>query len=123
MPKTSQLMDHTIELNKLNLLHEADRKHLQQFLQAVQDKAPLLHISFSADPSVAFLEKLIAWLRQEIHPLVLVTVGLQPNIGAGCIVRSINRQFDCSLRKDFATKRELLQEALVPEAQPAKVTP
>lgn len=31
MPKTSQLMDQTVELNKLNLLHLADRKLLHQF--------------------------------------------------------------------------------------------
>jgi F0F1-type ATP synthase delta subunit len=79
----------------------------------------VLHISFSADPSVSFLEKLMAWLRKEIHPLVLVTVGLQPSIGAGCIIRSTNKQFDLSLRQDFKKKQDMLRdkilEATVPE--------
>jgi hypothetical protein len=41
---------------------------------------------------------------------------LQPTLGAGCVVRTTNRQFDFSLRQDFARKRDLLLEKLVPEA-------
>ncbi|MGC1177091.1 MAG: hypothetical protein WA843_03395 [Candidatus Saccharimonadales bacterium] len=115
VPKTSQLMNQLVEQNKLNLLREADRAALAQFLQAVKDRAPVLHMSFSADPSAAFMGKLTAWLRQEIHPLALVTIGLQPTIGAGCIVRSTNKQFDFSLRQDFAKKRDLLTSKLMLE--------
>ncbi len=113
LPKTSYLLDRLIELNKLNLLHATDRQRLLQFLQLVKQQAPLLHISFSADPSPAFMEKLMAWLRQEIHPATLVTVGLQPNIGAGCIVRTTNRRFDFSLRENFTKNRQMLISQLV----------
>jgi len=112
MPKTTKSMDQLIEANKLNLLVEADRKTLKEFLSNVKEKSPIIHMSFSADPSVAFMEKLVAWLRVEIHPLVLITIGLQPNIGAGCIIRTTNRQFDFSLRQDFLKKRSLLKEYL-----------
>ena len=115
MPKTTKLMDQLIEINKLNLLQESDRKALAQFLQGVKEKAPIMHISFSADPSVAFMEKLVSWLRREIHPAVLITIGLQPNIGAGCVIRTTNRQFDFSLRQDFLKKRDLLKEKLKAE--------
>lgn len=120
MPKTSQLMNQIIEHNKLNLLHKTDRQRLQQFLQAIKERAPLLHISFSADPSTVFLEKLMAWLRHEIHPQVLLTVGLQPTIGAGCMVRSTNHYFDLSLRQTFLKKRDLLLGKLVPETKKAE---
>lgn len=112
MPKTSQLMDRMIELNKLNLLLENDRKLLLRFLESIKQGAPVLHMSFSADPSVDFIEKMVAWLRKEIHPLALMTVGLQPSLGVGCVVRSTNRQFDFSLRQDFLKKRSLLQEKI-----------
>jgi F0F1-type ATP synthase delta subunit len=112
MPKTSHLMDLTIQLNKLNLLVAADRAALQRYLKALQQKAPVLHISFSADPSPAFIEKLMVWLRREIHPQVLLTIGLQPTIGAGCIVRTTNKYFDFSLRQDFVKKRGLLLAGL-----------
>ena len=108
MPKTSRLMGQLVELNKLNIGDEAQRKQLLAFLQAVKKSAPVLHISFSADPNVAFIEKIMSWLRREIHPLVLMTIGLQPNIGAGCVVRSTNKYFDFTLRKNFDSKRDLL---------------
>ncbi len=120
MLKASQLMDQTVELNKLNLLHDADRLQLRQFLQNIKNRAPVLHMSFSSDPSPAFLSKLMTWLRREIHPQILVTIGLQPSIGAGCIVRSTNRHFDFSLRQDFAKKRDLLLSKLIPDAKGAK---
>ncbi len=106
--KTSHLLGQTLQLNELNVAKDSDRKLLQESLTLIKQKSPILHISFSADPTPAFIEKIMAWLRREIHPLVLLTVGLQPNIGAGCVVRSTNKYFDFSLRKDFEKKRDLL---------------
>ncbi|MDB5164688.1 MAG: hypothetical protein JWL89_314 [Candidatus Saccharibacteria bacterium] len=119
MPKTSHLMDQMITANTLNLLHKADRQELQEFLRSVREHAPVLHMSFSADPSVSFMEKLTSWLRREIDPVVLVTVGLQPNIGAGCVLRTTNKHFDLSLREDFAKHRDLLTAKLKPEVTTA----
>lgn len=119
MPKTSRLMDQIIQLNKLNLLKPADRRALKQYLTAVQAKAPVLHVSFSADPAPDFIEKLMTWMRRELHPQVLLTVGLQPGIGAGCVVRTTNKYFDLSLRQTFAKHRELLLKGLSVEEVPA----
>jgi hypothetical protein len=122
-PKTSQLMDKMVELNKLNLVHETDRQELKAYLEAVREKAPVLHMSFSADPSVQFVEKLISWLRREIHPQALLTIGLQPNIGAGCILRTTNKIFDLSLRQDFAQKKDVLIKRLTPTHRAAAPAP
>lgn len=112
MPKTSKLMDNLLEVNKLNLVEPTHRQQLIAFLQNTKDHAPVLHMSFGSDPSPAFLEKLVTWLRREIHPNVLVTVGLQPNIGAGCLVRSTNKYFDFSLRENFTKNKVLLMSKL-----------
>jgi hypothetical protein len=112
MPKTSRLMDEILSINKINPLVEDDRRRLQSFLMEVHAKAPVLHMSFSADPSPMFMQKLTTWLRQEVHPLVLVQVGLQPNIGAGCVVRTTNKYFDFSLREFFKGQRPLLLQKL-----------
>lgn len=112
IPKTTTLLDRTLQLNKLDLAKASHRKRLIDFLVLTKAKAPILHMSFSADPSTTFIEHLLTWLRQEIHPNLLLTIGLQPNIGAGCIVRSTNKYFDFSLRQDFASKRGLLLEKL-----------
>lgn len=114
LPKMTGLMDQTVQLNKIDLTQPDQRKNLAKFLAVTKTKAPLLHISFSADPSTSFIDLLLTWLRKELHPNLLVTIGLQPNIGAGCIVRSMNKYFDFSLRQDFANKRGLLLERLGP---------
>lgn len=116
MPKTSRLMDKTVEHNKLNLLKKEDRVALKQYLELVKEKAPQLHFSFGADPTPAFMEKLVRWLRENIHAHALVTVGLQPQIGAGCILRTTNKQFDFSLGRTIESKRELLMKQLLSES-------
>lgn len=108
MPKTSRMLDEIFSINKLNGLISEDRTRLMNFLIMLRAKAPVLHMSFSADPSPAFTQKLIIWIRDNIHPFVILQVGLQPNIGAGCVVRTTNKYFDFSLRADFFSKHELL---------------
>ncbi len=78
----------------------------------LHQSAPILHISFSVDPPGAYVQKIVAWLRVNIHKYALITVGLQPNIGAGCIVRTTNKLFDFSLREFFAEKRGFFIEKL-----------
>lgn len=110
LPKMSRLFDEVAQINGLNLLQEQDRAQLTEFLAGVRAAAPRLHISFSVDPSPHFLGRLMEYLRKSIDPFVLVQVGLQPNIGAGCVVRSTNKVFDLSLREDFRQKRSVLME-------------
>lgn len=112
LPKTSRLLDEIVQLNKLNMLQQVDRHRLHVFLTAVKQRAPVLHISFSADPSPYFMKKFITHLRDKISPVVLVQVGLQPNIGAGCVVRSTNKYFDFSLREDLKSKKDVLMRSL-----------
>jgi hypothetical protein len=112
LPRTSRLLDELAEANKLNLLQAADRQAVLQFLELLHTKGPRLHMSFGADPTPRFMGRLVAWLRQEIHPLLLLQVGLDPSLGAGCVVRTPNHQFDLSLRRYFADQRGLLTAKL-----------
>jgi F0F1-type ATP synthase delta subunit len=102
LPKVSGLLDELAKTNKLNLLDAPTRQHLIAFLADLAAHAPVVHISFATDPPPNFLQKLITWLRQNIHSSLLVQVGLQPSIGAGCVVRTTNKYFDLSLRTSFA---------------------
>lgn len=120
MPRTSKMLDEMLEINKLNALVEKDRMRLLNFLITVRAKAPVIHMSFSADPSPLFTQKLIIWLREHVHSLVLLQIGLQPNIGAGTVVRTTNKYFDMSLRKHFGTKHELLVTKIRGQNAPAK---
>lgn len=116
MPKTGYLLEKTVQLNKLNLLRKTDRAALRRYLTAVHDKAPVMHISFGSEPSPLFVEKLMTWLRREIYPEALLTIGLQPTLGAGCILRTTNKYFDLSLRQTFTKKRDLLMTELFGKA-------
>lgn len=121
LPKSSQIFDEIIAMNKLNMLKEMDRKKLFQFLQAIRTTAPILHMGFSSDPSPFFQQRLTTWIRQQIHPYVLLQIGLQPNIGAGCVVRSTNKFYDFSLRERFKSQRMLLINELRGSDEPVPV--
>lgn len=108
LPQNSRLFDELVSINKLDMHLESDRRQVIQLLEVVRTKAPILHMSFSTDPSTLFTGKLMTWLRHQIHPFVLLQIGLQPNIGAGCMLRSTNKYFDFSLRQRFADTRPLL---------------
>lgn len=107
MPTVSRVIETLATDNKLNMLKKTERDQLMKFLTLLIQKAPVLHMSFASEPSGAFLNKLIMWLRANIHPQVMVSIGLQPSIAAGCIVRTANKQFDFSLRQAFDQQTEV----------------
>ena len=122
LPKVSRLLNDLAEGNKLNLLHETVRQELTVQLDDLLAHAPIVHLSFAADPSAASLQEIVVWLRQNIRADVLIRVGLQPNIAAGCVMRTTNRYFDFSLRHYLSTHRQYLLEALAPPSKDEAAT-
>lgn len=112
MPRVSRLLDALAGENHCDLLRGTDRAVLADFLKYVIKQAPAVHISFAADPSGAFTAKIVGWLRANVDPLVLVQIGLQPSIAAGCVVRTQNKVFDLSLRNHFNQQADLLIASL-----------
>ena len=97
-PRLTRMLDTLARDNKCNLLDKNQRQQLSDKLNQVLKSAPLLHISFASDPQPRILERIVIWLRTNIHPQVLLQVGLQPTIAAGCTLRTPNKVFDMSLR-------------------------
>lgn len=121
LPRTSRTLDNLADLNNADLLNTDDRQHLAVFLESLQEHAPVLHISFAAEPSAGFITKVVEWLRANISAFVLVQIGLQPSIAAGCVVRTSNKVFDLSLGRFLRSQRHLLTEALKAErGEPVK---
>lgn len=112
LPKMSRMLDSLAEHNTADLLQQADRDRLEAFLKALQQHAPTIHISFAAEPSAVFTQKVLTWLRGNISSYILLQIGLQPTIAAGCVVRTTNKIFDMSLRQYLSDSRHLLVEAL-----------
>jgi F0F1-type ATP synthase delta subunit len=108
IPQSSHQLTVLVNENHLNILHKEDRERLGHFLNAVREKAPLIHVSFATDPKPDFLMKLIVWFRSNAHPYVLIQVGLQPNIAAGCVLRTTNKYFDFSFKQHFEESKSKL---------------
>jgi F0F1-type ATP synthase delta subunit len=112
LPAMSRLLEEIANDSGLNLLKKADRDRLAKFLTLLLQKAPVLHITLASEPSATALGKLLTWLRASIHPQVLVSIGVQPAIAAGCIVRTANREFDFSLRQSLDAQTEVLMKSI-----------
>lgn len=121
-PKITSLLNQTALANGYKLLEKTNRQHITEQLTKILDHAPLLHISFAAEPSPKVTETVLGWLRSNIHRYALLQIGLQPAIAAGCVLRTPNKIFDMSLgatlQKQTPYLLELLKGAV--QDQPAK---
>lgn len=117
LPKTSKLLEEVAALNKVSLLDSNQREQFLELLKSIKNHAPVIHIAFATEPSSQFVSKITSWMRSNISPIILVDVGLQPAITAGCTVRTTNKVFDMSLRHRFAESRGVLVKKLT-EANP-----
>lgn len=109
---TTPLLSELANLNGINLGDETKRRELNEALGQLVQTAPALHISFTSEPSPNSLDKLITWLRANIHPQVLLSVGLQPSIAAGCVLRTPNRVIDMGLKQTLIKQQPLLLEMI-----------
>lgn len=112
IPSMSKALVDTTTLNNIDVANNAERKRLLTSLREAKDKAPVVHITFAADPEPATLSQLIVWIRENLHPRALIGVGLQPRIVGGCIVRTPDHIYDFSIRKRFQEQRAVLETAL-----------
>jgi F0F1-type ATP synthase delta subunit len=115
-PRLSRSLDQLAQTNKINLLEDTQRRQLYKELNEVLGRAPLIHMSFASEASPKALDKVVAWLRSNIHPQTLLQVGLQPTIAAGCIVRTTNRVFDLSLRTHLREQEPYLTQLIATAA-------
>ena len=119
LPQTSRALEELASMNSLNLLKTDDRKTFKAILDEIKKKAPTIHFGFATPPSITFLNKLVTWLRGNIHPQLLIRVGLEPSIVGGCIVRTTNKQFDFTLRKHFILKHDVLLQGITGSKEPS----
>lgn len=115
-PKITNLLNQTANANGYKLEDSFHRQHIAEQLTKIHDHAPLLHISFAAEPPPKVIQTVLAWLRGNIHRYALLQIGLQPAIAAGCVLRTPNKIFDMSLGASLEKQKpfllELIQKAL-----------
>lgn len=112
LPATSSQLQEFAEINEANLMQADDNKMLLSFLVDLQKTAPVVHISFAADPSPQVLSKIVGWFRRESGLPVIIQIGLQPSIAAGCVIRTPNKYFDLSLRQHLIGEQPKLAQLI-----------
>ena len=101
LPSLTHTMAGIMAANNLAVETPDHRKDLLTNLRTIKEHAPVMQITFAADPDPAVLAQLVGWVRQNLHPAALVTVGMQPSIVGGCVVRTPDHIYDFSLKKQF----------------------
>jgi len=112
LSRSSRTLEDLASANQVSLLDAAHRAQLIATLDAFDKQAQQIHMSFAAEPSAKFVSHIIVWLRQNIHSLILLEIGLQPSLAAGCMVRTNNKMIDMSLRHRFFENRHLLDQKI-----------
>ena len=111
MPTFSDELTEFLQQNQLSLTESGDRTNLIKQLRLLKDKAPIIHMTFSAPADHESLAELSKWLRESVHPQALIADGVQPALVAGVYVRTPNHVHDLSLRAVLAGQRgELVKE-------------
>lgn len=112
LPTLSRTLESLAAANGLNLIHTEDRDTLHGFLVKIKAKAPSVHMSFPSEASDDFVAKLLEWFRTQVHPHIVLNVGLQPELAAGCTLRTTNKFYDFSFRARFEASKAKLLSAL-----------
>ena len=112
IPNMSQALSDCIELNKVDITKGQERMRFKAALGQMKDKAPIMHFTFATEPDGESLQRLADWIRKEIHPQALISVGVQPAIVGGVYLRTPNHVRDMSLRALLQNKREFIANEL-----------
>jgi len=101
-----------LEQNKLTFDGSNERSALIKQLQLLKEKVPVIHMTFAVKADAESLQKLVAWVRESIHPQAVIEVGLQPALVAGVYLRTPNKVHDLSVRALLAGRHEPLVKEL-----------
>lgn len=112
IPAISRALNETLTLNNIEVTNLDERKRMIDALRDAKERAPNVQITFAVDPEPSVISYLVNWIRENLHPRALVTVGLQPGIIGGCVVRTPDHIYDFSLRKRFKDEEANLIQAI-----------
>lgn len=112
LPPVSQALGDFAEQNKLDLADADTLDHLKKQLRHIKEHAPVMHMTFASEVDTDTLQKLVMWLRTEVHPHALLDVGLQPSLVGGVYLRTPNKVHDFSVKALLKNKRDIIFEEL-----------
>lgn len=119
--KTTQKMGHlpSMSVHLQGLLAENsleatthNMESLRDFLVELQDSSPIVRFSFASEPPTDILHKIVSWLRKETGLFVLIKIGIQPTVAAGCVMYTPNHRYDFSLRAHLLGSTKAFKKVL-----------
>lgn len=112
LPNMSRALNDFLETNKLDIADDQTRMNLRTQLRKLKDHAPVIHMTFASDADPDSMQRIVAWIRQELHPQALISVGLQPSLVGGVYVRTPNHVHDLSIRAHMRDSRGVIVQDL-----------
>lgn len=110
--KISEQLSDFLNENDITLDDSHSRTALIKQVRALKKNAPVIHMTFATSADSESLRELCAWLRDSIHPQMVVSVGMQPSLLAGVYLRTANHVKDLSLRARLRGTRSLMVNEL-----------
>lgn len=101
-----------LDENKLNLEDASERAEYLRHLKALKKNIRVMNMTFAVVADPESLQQLAAWVRESIHPQLVIEAHLQPALVAGMYLRSQNHVFDFSVRNALKEKRGELKKEL-----------
>lgn len=111
-PRVSVQLNNLAQENSIDLSDSNKRSQLREILKNIGQSAPSLHVSFASEAPLDVVQSILVWLRANIHPQVMLQIGLQPNLAAGCVLRTPNRLFDLSMRSYLKSQEGYLVQLI-----------
>jgi hypothetical protein len=110
-PAISAELQAVTSVNQVDLRSEAQCRKLLTDLEQLSNRAPVINFSFADEPPPEVLQKIVAWLRKEVNPEVVIKTGLNPTIAGGMIMQTPMHRYDLSLRRQLNNHRKDLIKA------------
>ncbi len=108
----SDLLMDFLHANRMQLGDGRVRSQLIAQLHHLTNVMPIVNVTFATEADADSLQKLVAWVRESVHPQAVIAVGLQPDLIGGVYVRTLNQVYDLSLRAQLKDARHLISEEL-----------
>jgi len=112
VPNLTPLLSDIAHENSINPHKKEVRASIRHMLDNLRTSAPVIHISFAVEPDIKTITTIAKWFRENISQDVVLSIGIQPSIGVGCVVRTTNKYFDFSLRKHLNDQSGLFKKQL-----------
>lgn len=112
LPPIPSRLQAFLDVNPTELENGTKRSAYIKQLRLLKDSVAVMHMTFAVEADEGSIQKLLAWVRQSIHPQAVLEVHIQPALVAGVYIRTENHIFDLSVRNALTAKREDLQKAL-----------